>query len=401
MEPPIVLVTGVTGYIGSVVAAYALAAGYRVRGTVRDKSSQKAGLVKHLRGPAGGVDLAEAELTSPTGWEEAVRGVTYILHVASPVPTDMPKDAEAEVIQPAIHGVLNVMKAALHERSVKRIVLCSSVGAINEGQMSRWEEGHVFTEEDWTQLEHAGPYPVSKARAERAAWTFMTEHSPSFELCTLCPGLVIGPAATDALSSSSIVYTRLLSWSMPAIPDLAFLAVDVRDVALAHLRAMLSPAAPGQRFIVVAGGYHFRALAQDLAQEFKAVGISVPTWPLPSWIVRLAALFDGALAVVTPMLGHRCIVDASKGQRVLGMTYRECKAASLQGAYAMLVRGSLPHAKREAALLSPSPYNRVPVEGWKSYTAAPLGCSAEEAARYPFTMEELKDVMYTGGAGRR
>jgi GDP-D-mannose dehydratase len=81
MEIPLVLVTGVSGYIGSWVAYCALKLGYRVRGTVRSLGNESK--INHLRDLCPGskfkIELVEAELNSEIGWNEAVTGCTYIL----------------------------------------------------------------------------------------------------------------------------------------------------------------------------------------------------------------------------------------------------------------------------------------------------------------------------------
>ncbi len=82
-EIPLVLVTGVSGYIGTWVAYAALRLGYRVRGTVRSLASSQSEKLRHLRelcpGANFNMELVEADLNSESGWSEAVAGCTYIL----------------------------------------------------------------------------------------------------------------------------------------------------------------------------------------------------------------------------------------------------------------------------------------------------------------------------------
>ncbi len=72
----------------------------------------------------------------------AVRGCTYVLHVATPVPLKQPKDAN-EVLKPAVDGTLHVLRAAANEPTVKRIVLCSSIVAISSEQYSPPSKGLI------------------------------------------------------------------------------------------------------------------------------------------------------------------------------------------------------------------------------------------------------------------
>jgi dihydroflavonol-4-reductase len=120
-----------------------------VRGTVRSIADpKKFAELTRFTGPTGHkIEFVAATLDSDAGWDDAVRGVTYIQHVASPVPTEAPKNGDADVVQPAIKGVQFVLRAAL-KASVRRVILTSSVSAVFEG---RWAEleSHEFTEEDW------------------------------------------------------------------------------------------------------------------------------------------------------------------------------------------------------------------------------------------------------------
>jgi hypothetical protein len=104
---------------------------------------------------------------------------------------------------------------------------------------------------------------------------------------TINPVLVVGPVlSTQHLSSPLAVY-KLLSRALPAVPNMHFSIVDVRDVAAAHIAAAANPAADGQRFIVSAGGMWFPVLAAILDEEFRPLGFNVPTWRMPSFLVKV------------------------------------------------------------------------------------------------------------------
>ncbi len=121
---------------------------------------------------ASEVKFFPADLLSDDGWDKAMEGCTYVLHVASPFPIKNPTDPD-EVIRPAREGALRVLKAAA-KAGVKRVVLTSSIVAIT----LPWPEaqpGHVFSETDWTNPDRPDvtSYVVSKTLAERAAWEFV------------------------------------------------------------------------------------------------------------------------------------------------------------------------------------------------------------------------------------
>jgi nucleoside-diphosphate-sugar epimerase len=126
-----VLITGASGFIGAHTVLEFLNNGYEVRGSIRDLNradSLKTMLAKHTE-HIENLEFVAATLTAADGWNEAVAGCDGVIHVASPVPIEQPKDPD-EVIIPAREGVLNVLRAA-QAAGIKRIVQTSSVAAVN------------------------------------------------------------------------------------------------------------------------------------------------------------------------------------------------------------------------------------------------------------------------------
>jgi nucleoside-diphosphate-sugar epimerase len=385
-QPPLVVVTGVSGYVGGVLAAYALAAGYRVRGTVRDAAGARAAAV---RAALPGVQLVSAELQShPDAWAAALSGATYVLHAASPVTTGAAAD-EASMVRPAVDGARAVLNAAVREPGVRRVVFTSSVAALCEGTSTQlWRSSKVFTEADWSQVTGstgAGhpAYPVSKTLAEREAWEVvrMQPAGRGLELSVINPGLVSGPPATPGCRSSLELYTRLLNREMPAVPDLHFPWVDVRDVAVAHLRAMTWPDAAGQRFVCVEGGMRLRDLAALTRAELQPLGFSVATRPLPSVLLRLVGRFDPAVATALHALGRAPKLSHAKSVRELGFAQRpyRCLRSSVADTCRALVALGYVEDKSPGGTLSD--INRPEVAAMCAYKAGlpGSGCPIEAA----------------------
>ena len=136
MAGDLVLVTGASGYVAGHCILLLLENGYRVRGTLR--SSKRAAQVREWltkeRGtdPGDTLSFVEAELTNPKGWDAAMEGVRYVLHVASPIPPTTPKHPD-DLIVPARDGTLNVMRAAARAQ-VERVVQTSSLAAVFYGR---------------------------------------------------------------------------------------------------------------------------------------------------------------------------------------------------------------------------------------------------------------------------
>ncbi len=108
-----VVITGVAGYLGSWVTKLFLEDGsFEVRGTVRDKTNEKK--IDPLRQAFGerfnDLELVEADLLKPESLFSAIEGCDFVVHTASPVPSNFPKD-ENIVIIPALEGTLSVVRA--------------------------------------------------------------------------------------------------------------------------------------------------------------------------------------------------------------------------------------------------------------------------------------------------
>jgi hypothetical protein len=181
-----VLVTGGSGFIGSHLILQLLAAGHQVRTTVRSLKREvdvRAMLNEGGAVPGDGLSFIAADLEKDTGWKEAVAGCEYVLHVASPLPPNVPKH-EDELIVPAREGTLRVLRAS-REGGVKRMVLTSSFAAIGYGHAPLKTP---FNETNWTNLNgHVTAYVKSKTIAERAAWDFMAEEGGNLELSVVNP----------------------------------------------------------------------------------------------------------------------------------------------------------------------------------------------------------------------
>ena len=313
-----VLVTGASGFIGLHCVRELLQKGYSVRGTVRSLAREptlRDALSKHV--DTSNFELVTADLLSNEGWTEAVRGCRYVWHVASPVPNAPPKHEE-DLIVPARDGTLRVLRAA-SEAGVERVVLTSSLSAVIEGHPR--DPTRVLTEDDWSLLDgEVGAYEKSKTLAERAAWDFVggLGGDKSLELTTINPGLVLGPVLEHDYGVSAQAILKLMRRDYPGCPRLGWATVDVRDVASAHLAAMTTPEANGQRFCCCVDFVWMKEMAVILNQHFGDRGYKIPTRTLPDFVVRIVGLFDKITRVVVPRLGLVENVSNERIKRVLG-----------------------------------------------------------------------------------
>jgi dihydroflavonol-4-reductase len=139
---------------------------------------------------------------------------------------------------------------------------------------------------------------------------------------------------------------RLLEGAVPGAPKLYFGAVDVRDVADLHLRAMTNPAAKGERFLAIAGDFlSVREIALILKSRLGAAAARVPTRQIPNWLVRLAALRDPTIKQILPEIGKVKNATNAKARRMLGWSPRSREDAIAATGESLLRLGLIKGAK--------------------------------------------------------
>jgi nucleoside-diphosphate-sugar epimerase len=292
----------------------------------------------------GRLSFIAADLENDAGWPEAVVGCNYVLHVASPFPSSVPKN-DNELIIPAREGALRVLRVA-RDAGVKRVVVTSSFAAIGYGHPP---QNAPFHESDWTDLTADGltAYVKSKTIAERAAWDFIARKGGNLELSVVNPVGVFGPVLGPDYSTSILIVQRLMDGAVPGLPKLCFGAVDVRDVAGLHIRAMTDPAAKGERFLAIAGDFlSMVEIAKLLKHRLGAAAKRVPTHELPNWLVRLAALRDPAVKQILPELGKVKNATNEKARRMLGWAPRSNEESIIATAESLMRLGLLKDSKK-------------------------------------------------------
>ncbi|MBK6469638.1 MAG: NAD-dependent epimerase/dehydratase family protein [Betaproteobacteria bacterium] len=330
-----VLVTGGSGYIAGFLIRQLLADGWTVHTTVRSLA-REAAVRRLLAVDDTRLKFFAADLMHDAGWAEAAAGCSHVAHLASPLPAGVPKHAD-ELIVPARDGALRVLRAA-RDAGVRRFVMTSSVAAIAYG---RGRGEHHFTEADWTPDDARGatPYIRSKAIAERAARDWVAREGGGIEFCSINPSVVLGPVWSRDYSASVVIVKKLLQGALPALPDIGFGVVDVRDVADLHLRALVAPNMVGERFIASGPFMKLRDIAAVLKRELGDDARRVPTRGVPDAVVRLAALFNPLARAVVSELGAVRHQDASHAKAVLGWVPRPVDESIVDAARSLLALG--------------------------------------------------------------
>jgi dihydroflavonol-4-reductase len=311
-----VLVTGGTGFIAGWCIAQLLVASHEVVATVRVPERERdvrAATGAHVDASTR-LEFATVDLSSDEGWDDAMAGCEYVLHLASPLTVD--GEEPDTLLAVARDGTLRVLAAA-ERAGVSRVVLTSSCAAATPHSS---QPSGIVDETCWTDADEPGlsPYRRAKTLAERAAWDYLARGGCNVELTTVLPAAVFGPALTKSSIGSLQVIASLLDGSAIAIPRLGFEVVDVRDVAAAHLLAMTATDAAGERFIVSGELLWFGDVAEILRAQLGPDASRVPTERLTDEAFRAVAEVSPELATLLPLLGRDLQHSAAKARRILG-----------------------------------------------------------------------------------
>ncbi|MFN3181872.1 MAG: NAD-dependent epimerase/dehydratase family protein [Nannocystaceae bacterium] len=332
-----VLVTGGSGYIASHIIEQLLRGGFEVRATVRNPDDDAK--TSHLRAFEGAdrLELVAADLMKKGDFHEPVAGCKAVVHAASSVRLNA-KDPQRDIVDVAVEGTRNVFEAIDAAQGIHTVVVTSSIAAVIDDAK---DPSYRFDEDDWNESAtvHTAPYPLSKAMAERMAWT--RAEQGDYRVVTLNPGLVLGPVFTKGhIRSSPNVLHDLLSGKFPLAPRFRFSVVDVRDVAKAHLEALLRPGAQG-RHIISNRNVSMRELADILRAEHPSR--PVPRFQMPNFAMYAVALFDKRLSwdFLRRNLDVERRLDNTKSKQALGIEYRPVDQTILDTARSFVDAGLL------------------------------------------------------------
>jgi len=324
-----VMVTGATGYVAGWIVKNLLDAGLTVHAPVRNPENHEK--IKHLVELAdnskGSIIFFKADLLSEGSYDEAMKNCELVFHTASPFTLNV-KNAQKDLVDPALKGTQNVLQSVNRILSVKRVILTSSCAAIY-GDNKDIEDmpGKTLTEKIWntsSSLSHQ-PYSFSKTLAEKEAWKINAAQQ-RWDLITINPSLVVGPGINPVSTSESFnIFKQMGNGSFKTgVPDFAIGTVDVRDVAQAHFQAGFNPQASG-RYITSANDSSFMEIGKILFAKYSDK-YPFPKKTLPNFLVLLVGPLSGMKRkMLKRNIGYPFKADSSKIKKELGINFRPLK----------------------------------------------------------------------------
>ncbi|CDW83956.1 nad-dependent epimerase dehydratase [Stylonychia lemnae] len=359
LNKEIILITGITGYLGSWVAKTFVEKTnhtHRIRASTR--SLQKIEKLMPLKAAFGNeefemIEFVEADLSDKQSLFNAVQGVSYIIHVASPLPGQGISDRE--MISQAQEGMKFLLDAAVQNK-VKKIVVTSSLATIQGNHFRKSERNHVYDENDFAPIAGVEGYIKSKIVQEHELINFLKHQcqnpDPSgyqLEICTIHPTFILGPSLIKERHSSIEAICRILNNEIPAIPKFGSPAVDVRDVALLHYLAFEKQNIQGERFLATQETISLLDIANILKEEFQPQGYKVQTKLIGYCPLKLASYFNREVKSILPFINENSQASNIKSIEVLGMKYtREMKQIVIDMGYSIIEKGLIPDKRKNS-----------------------------------------------------
>ncbi|RFU79576.1 nadp-binding domain-containing [Trichoderma arundinaceum] len=367
MAGDLVLLTGATGMIGFKSLIEVAKLGFKVRAAVRSQASfDRIASLKPLAPYLSQIEsFIVPDITVAGAYDEAVKGVKYIVHVASPlaIPIEGEDNFQTQIIQPAIQGTVGILESAHKVSGIERIVITASVLSVASvqamAQGTKVNGMPSFTHNSvllfYRAMQHQvransnqyaeqtrdvlleGPYgnslfayQASKALALQATEKFIAEKKPAFTIVNILPVFVVGrddtvtEAANIAKGSNALLMGPLLGHARDQ--PLLGVTVHLDDVAKMHALA-LSPS--------VKGNQDFLACAQpnelvDWNDSFEIVKKHFPK-----------AYADGVFKFesIPRPVNVQAWVDSTKAEKALGFKFRpyEDQVVDVVGHYLELI----------------------------------------------------------------
>jgi nucleoside-diphosphate-sugar epimerase len=286
------------------------------------------------------IELVSADLTDKDAIYKAVEGCDYVMHVASPFPVNSPKN-EDELVKPAVEGTIAVLEAC-DTYDVKRVIVTSSCACIEDFTL-----GNAEVDEDHkTDISKFQTYYVrSKIYAERAAFETIEKINENrkknkkeiLEMVVVNPSFIVGPPLIKGDSSSLKFFAMMLEGKYPGIPPYYLKAIDVRDVALAHIKAL--DVEPFKRYALVSMHYKCIDSCKWIDEEFSKYGYKPNRKELGTCVLWLASFFNQDAKNYYFCRNKKCDINTDRTKQALGMKYRDIKESCIEMCYKLIELG--------------------------------------------------------------
>jgi dihydroflavonol-4-reductase len=324
-----VVVTGVTGFLGSWLTYMLIENGsYSVRATMRNSKDQsKLDKIKGgFKEKFDKLELVEADMSDDASIDKAIEGCKYVFHVATPFPAESPSD-ENELIKPAVNGAESIVKAC-DKHGVKRLVFTSTIGTMDDwtlGDCEINEECQAPIDDDTI------PYVKSKILAENKIQEMVTEinetrkkeSKPELELVIINPSFIQGPLIIECSGASQQLVSGIMTGKIPQVPPYHLKGIDVRDLALAHIKGL--EIEPYKRYAMIAGESTFAGYGEWIKERYGKYGYDVTTKEVGTFLLWVGSFFNKDAKFLYSLANVKLYYNTDMTKEAMGFEYRDIK----------------------------------------------------------------------------
>ncbi|KAA8647680.1 hypothetical protein EYZ11_006871 [Aspergillus tanneri] len=301
MSDSLVLITGGSGHVGFRVLVEALRQGYRVRAAVRSESKARA--IQDARSIQPYTNalsfIIVPDILEKGAYDDAVKDVDYIIHVASPIGASA-GDYEENIVMPAVQGTLGILYSALSQPSIKRVIITSSAAAVApDNPEVTFTSDNLVPDANGPYETYRAAYRASKVLAYNRTRDFITSKNPHFTIINIMPSVVIGE--NELATTTTSIYSGTNTYMLA--PVLGIHISDPRpgftchldDVAYVHVAALRVQTESHQNFAVNASieGIDYNDAIRIVQKRFPKE-IEQGIFPLGGHVEALRVRFDAS-----------------------------------------------------------------------------------------------------------
>lgn len=328
------LITGVSGFLGSWIAKKALETGnYDIVATVQDAKNEER--VKILSDAFGDdfnkMTLVSMKLEDEDQVKEAVKGCKYIIHSASPFFLETPGDYKESVLKPAKEGLKNILEQARESGTVERVVYTSSSICVTD--QAKGEK--TFGPDDYTEENsQMNAYYISKIQGEAYVKEFLKAQEESkddklrkIEVVTLCPGVIIGETFLKNIKGAILeLFSGFITKTHLDAPQIYAPHTDVQDAAEAHVKAVTMAKANG-RYPIAGKTYKYAEYFNWAIKHFEKQGYKLTCSELSACAVWTFSWINKDAKNIYWQWNIKAEMDSSAAENDLEMTFGGDKKA--------------------------------------------------------------------------
>ena len=308
-----ILVTGAAGFLGGTICRQLIENGEQVRGFVLPNDPAMQFVPEKA-------EICEGDLTDMESLERfftVTEGTeTVVLHIASIVSVN--PEYNQKVMDVNVGGTKNIIELCLSHKECKKLVYCSSTGAIPE-----LPKGQLIHEVDHFDPEQVlGCYSQSKSLATQAVLDAV--HTRGLNACVVHPSGIMGPE-DYAVGETTGTLIKIINGEMPAGIDGSFNLCDVRDLAAGTIAA-IDKGRKGECYILGNEPVTFKKFSRMISDESGCgkVSLFLPIWAanMMGRMMEKKAKKTGKKPLLTTFsvynLARNNSFDSGKARRELG-----------------------------------------------------------------------------------